>query len=58
MRHTTTCPQVLSAGSLPPELYSLVAAFNAELLGLERDGRTLLVARLVELIRVRQGVMI
>ena len=42
----------MSADSLPPELYQALCAFNAELLSHSAGGRTLLVQRLAELIRV------
>ena len=37
---------------MPPGLLQLVSAYNEELLSLERLGHTMLVERLVELIRV------
>ena len=48
--------QVMSAGSLPPELYSAICAFNEDLLRQEAGGRAILVSRLVELVQVRLGV--
>lgn len=50
--HLSLAPQVLSMASVPQELFQLVCAYNRDLLGLEREGRTVLVERLVELIRV------
>ena len=43
----------MSGDSLPPELYAVICAFNADLLSQSVGGRTLLVQRLVELVRVR-----
>ena len=42
----------MSSGSLPPELYAVICAFNADLLSQSLGGRTLLVQRLAELVRV------
>ena len=42
----------MSGDSLPPELYAVICAFNADLLSHSLGGRTLLVQRLVELVRV------
>lgn len=53
--HPPTLLQVMSGDSLPPELYAVVCAFNADLLSQSLGGRTLLVQRLVELVRVSGG---
>ena len=45
--------QVMSADSLPAELYQAICAFNSDLLAQSAGGRTLLVQRLAELVRVR-----
>lgn len=50
---TAPSAQVMSGDSLPPELYAVICAFNADLLSQSVGGRTLLVQRLVELVRVR-----
>jgi len=42
----------MSGDSLPPELYAVICAFNADLLSQSLGGRTMLVQRLVELVRV------
>lgn len=47
--------QVMSAESLPGELYQVICAFNADLLSHAVGGRTVLVQRLTELVRVRGG---
>ncbi len=44
--------QVMSGDSLPPELYAVICAFNADLLSQSLGDRTMLVQRLVELVRV------
>ena len=44
--------QVMSADSLPAELYQAVCSFNADLLSASLGGRMLLVQRLAELVRV------
>lgn len=41
------------ADSLPPELYRTICTFNADLLSQSLGGRTMLVQRLAELVRVR-----
>ncbi len=46
--------QVMLADSLPAELYRTICAFNADLLSQSLGGRTLLVQRLAELLRVRE----
>jgi hypothetical protein len=43
----------MSADSLPAELYQAICAFNSDLLAQSAGGRTLLVQRLAELVRVR-----
>ena len=45
----------MSADSLPSDLYQAVCAFNTDLLAQTAGGRTLLVQRLTELVRVGAG---
>lgn len=52
--HLPLC-QVMSADSLSPEVYQVICAFNSDLLSQAVGGRTLLVQRLAELVRVRAG---